>query len=255
MALLAAGPLLAAQGAIADFQPADYVVTIDGKAVEADVWQSRIAGELLILSNELGSPVRLILRQALVETVQFMKVDQRPDGGLTLLPEATDQPLGNFKVAPGGQGVLFAVDGRAVELSQKPALLGEQDLEGMKAYSRDYVRLAQAYKPSQPYIERLRAESRSVRVEVYFGSWCPFCQEMVPRMMRVAEELRGSKIEVDFYGLPQGAAFSQDPKAKALDITGVPTGVVFLDGREVGRISSNGWKLPELTLNGLLVRR
>jgi thiol-disulfide isomerase/thioredoxin len=253
--LLALAPLFAAEGPIADFQLADYVVTVDGAQVDAEVWQSRFAGEMLIVGNEFDSPLRLVLREARVETVQFMKVDKRTDGGLTLLPDATEQVLGKFKVSPMGDGVSFEADGHAIGLRQKPPLLGTQDLGGMKAYSRDYVRLAESYAPSQAFIDRLRAESRPVRVEVYFGSWCPFCQEMVPRMMRVAEELVGSKIEVGFYGLPQGDGFSQDPKVKSLKITGVPTGVVYLEGREVGRISANGWKIPELTLNGLLVKQ
>lgn len=253
LALLAALPL-AAQGPTADFQLSDYLVTIDGKRVGAEVWQSRIAGEMLIITPALDSPVRLSLRDARVETVQLMKVDKRSDGGLTLLPDASDRPLGTFSVAPNGDGVSFEMDGSNVELKQKPPLLGSQDLGGMKDYSRDYVRLAEQYKPSKPFLDRLRSESRPVRVEVYFGSWCPFCQQMVPRMMKVAEQLDGSEIEVDFYGLPSGDAFAQDPKAKQLNLTGVPTGVVFIDGKEVGRIQTNGWKIPELTLNSLLVK-
>ena len=251
MMLSAAGPALAAQGATADFKPVDYLVTLDGKEVEAEVWQSRIAGEMVIDSIELGGPIRLVLREARVETLQFMKVDRRPDGGLTVLPNAVDRSLGSFRVSEGGKGVAFALDGSQVELKQKPPLLGSQDLAGMKAYSRDYARLAEEYEPSQAFISSLRSESRPVRVEVYFGTWCPFCAEMVPRIMRVAEELRDTKIEVDFYGLPQ-AGFSQDPKARALNLTGVPTGVVYVDGKEVGRIKTNGWKIPELTINRFL---
>jgi len=253
--LQASGSLYAAEGPIADFQPADYLVSVDGVSADAAVWQSRLGGQLLIVSAEVGPSVRLILREARVETVHFMKVDERADGGLTLLPGAGDRQLGTFKVAEGGTGVSFQVDGRMVELKQKPPLLGAQDLGGMKAYSRDYVRLAEEYKPSQTFLDSLRAESRPVRVEVYFGTWCPFCQQMVPRMMRVAEELAGSKIDVDFYGLPQGDGFSRDPNAKRLNLTGVPTGVVYVDGKEVGRIQTNGWKIPELTINGFLVKR
>ena len=152
-----------------------------------------------------------------------------------------------------GPVVLVEPDGKPVELKQKPHLLGDQDLAGMKAYSRDYARLAEAYKPSAPILDRLRAEGRDVRIEVYFGSWCPACQQMVPRIMRVADELAGSNIRVDFYGLPQGDAFSRDPKAKALNITGVPTAVVFVDDRESGRILTSGWKIPELKINSILV--
>ena len=253
IALVAATPA-AAQGPTADFQLDDYLVDIDGKRVGAEVWKSRIAGEMLVIAPALASPVRLVLRDGRVETVQLMKVDKRADGGLTLLPNASDRQLGTFSVAAGGDGVSFKIDGSTVELKQKPPLLGSQDLRGMKDYSRDYVRLAEQYTPSKAFIDKLRSEGRPVRVEVYFGSWCPFCQQMVPRMMKVAEELAGSGIEVDFYGLPQGDAFTQDPKAKRLKITGVPTGVVYIGDREVGRIQTNGWKIPELTLNSFLVK-
>ncbi len=121
----------------------------------------------------------------------------------------------------------------------------------MQEYSADYVRAAAAYSPSRPILERLRSESRAVTVEVYFGSWCPFCQQVLPRIMRVGEELAGSNIRVDYYGLPRG--FGSDPKASALKITGVPTGVVFIGGREAGRITGNAWKIPELSLNKILV--
>ena len=253
--LPAAGPLWAAEGAVADFHPDDYLITVDGTLADAEVWQSHIAGQMLIISAEIGPSVRLILREARVETVHFMKIDKRADGGLTLLPGAGNRQLGSFTVSEGGKGVSFKVDNRQVELKQKPPLLGSQDLKGMKDYSRDYVRLAKEYKPSQTFIDSLRQQSGPVRVEVYFGSWCPFCQQMVPRMMRVAEELAGSRIEVEFYGLPQGDAFSKDPNAKRLKITGVPTGVVYVGDKEVGRIQTNGWKIPELTINGFLVKR
>ena len=253
--LLLTGPLPAAEAPTADFQLADYVVEIDGERARADVWQSRLASQILILSPQLVFPVRLRLSDAQVDTVHLMKVDKRPDGGLTLLPGAADRSLGKFEVSKDGKGVSFSLDGHAVQLKQKPPLLGRQVLAGMKAYSRDYVRLAEQYVPSVQYLDRLRSEGRRVRVEVYFGSWCSFCQQMVPRMMRVAEELAGSNIEVGFYGLPQGAGFKTDPNVARLGITGVPTGVVYIGNREAGRITTNGWKIPELSLNGILVKK
>ncbi len=249
--LLAAGSLFA-QGATADFEPVDYVVRVDGRLADtAEVFQSRIAGAFLILSDELQVPVLLRLRDATVETVNLMKVDRRADGGLTLLPEPVTSSEGSFSVSGDGEGVSFAIGGRRVELRQKPPLLGRQDLAGMQEYSADYVRAAAAYSPSRPILERLRSEDRAVTLEVYFGSWCPFCQQVLPRIMRVGEELAGSNIRVDYYGLPRG--FGSDPKASALKITGVPTGVVFIGGREAGRITGNAWKIPELSLNKILV--
>jgi thiol-disulfide isomerase/thioredoxin len=68
--------------------------------------------------------------------------------------------------------------------------------------------------------------------------------------MNVAEQLKGSKINIDFYGLPHD--IHEDAQAESMGISGVPTGVVFVDGKEVDRISGNGWKIPELAINNAL---
>ncbi len=158
--------------------------------------------------------------------------------------------LGKFTIA--GDGISFSIDGKRAELRNKPWLLGEQDLEGMRSYSRDYRAGAEAYEFSQPVVRQLQQESRDVEVRVFFGTWCPHCQQVLPRVLRVAEELAGSKVELSFYGLPQGEGFSADPEVKKFDLDSVPTGVVLVGGREVGRISGSGWKIPELSIKNAI---
>ncbi len=116
------------------------------------------------------------------------------------------------------------------------------------------MRGATAYTPSIPVLAKLRSQTEDVQVLVFFGSWCSACKQMVPRIMKVDEQLDGSKVQIDYYGLPQGRAFSADTKASAMGIKSVPTGVVFLNGREIGRINGNGWKIPELAINNVLVK-
>lgn len=256
LALLASALPLSAQLSsdqpIVDFQPAEYVVERSGSEIDAEVFRSQSAGAILVLSKQLEAPILLRLRDAKVETVNLMKVDRRGDGGLTLLPSPTLERSGSFTVAAGGTGVEFTVGGRPMTLSEKPPLLGAQELAGMRAYSADYVRSAAAYSPSAPILARLRSESRPVRVEIFFGSWCPYCQQMVPRMMRVAEELASSGIDFDFYGLPR--EIDSDKRASGADVHSVPTGIVYVSGKEAGRITGNGWRVPELALNNILVR-
>ena len=122
----------------------------------------------------------------------------------------------------------------------------------MRAYSREYREGAASYAFSQPVVKQLQAESRPVEVKVFFGTWCPHCQTVLPRVLRVAEELTGSKVRLSFYGLPQGAGFKADPEAQRFDIESVPTGVVLVEGREVGRISGSGWKIPELAIKNAI---
>ncbi len=248
--LLAAAPA-PAQEAARLFEPQAFVLELDGRAVgDAEVFQSRAAGALLVLSAQLPVPVLVRLREGQVETVAASDVGRNGDGTVALLASGPGQPRGSYRQTDDGEGIAFEIDGRRAVVREKPPLLGAQDLGGMEDYSPEYVRTAAAYSPSGPILERLRSQGQDVRVVVYFGTWCPFCQQMVPRMMRVAQELAGSKVQFDFYGLPRG--ISSDPEARRAGISGVPTGVVYVGRREVGRISGNSWKIPELAINRVL---
>jgi thiol-disulfide isomerase/thioredoxin len=241
-----------APGSLTGFEQVGFVLELDEQRVaDAEIYQSRSAGAYLILSSVLQTPVLLRAREARVESVHVLKINKKTDGSIDLLPGASLEVLGGFRVTADRTGVAFDVGGRQAVMKEKPPLLGAQDLEGMRSYSPVYLRTAEAYVPSGPILEKLRNEQRDVRISVFFGTWCPFCQQMVPRMMRVAGELGDSKIRVDFYGLPRG--ISSDQEARRLEIHGVPTGIVFVDGKEVGRISGNSWKVPELALNSILV--
>ena len=144
----------------------------------------------------------------------------------------------------------FVVDGRGYELREKPPLVGWQTPEAISAYNNLYTTRADAYKPQAAALADLKKQTAEVKVTVYFGSWCPFCQQKVPMMMRIARELAGSKVKVDFYGLPHG--FSNDAQAQRFNVKSVPTGIVFENGKEVGRISADGWAAPEATLAKLV---
>ncbi len=236
--------------AIRDFEPVGYLVNLDGQRVGAEVFQSRSAGAFLILTSELPAPVLVRLRDAQVVSVNLMKVNRGPEGSVELLPNATLSSQGTFRVTADREGIEFSVDGRAAELREQPPLLGEADIRQLEEHSPEYRRAADAYQPSGPILGRLREQGREVRVTVYFGSWCGFCKQMLPRIIKVAEQLEGSRVSFEFYGLPRGV--STDPRARRDGITGVPIGVVYVAGTEVGRISGNSWKVPELTLNNLL---
>lgn len=248
--VVSAQPL--ASGVLGGFQDAGFEMVVQGRVLpDARVLQSQQAGAILILSSELESPVLIRLREQSVETVKLMKVSEKADGTVDLLPDATLDLLGRYQVNADRSGVTFVVaGGTPAEIREKAPLLGSQDVAGMKGYDPSYGRSAAAYTPSNPILERLGKATGDVEVVIFFGTWCPACKEMVPRMLRVAEELEGSEIDFDFYGLPRG--ISGDPRAKDVGIDSVPTGVVLIDGKEVGRIQGNSWKVPELALNNLL---
>lgn len=252
LTLVTLGAPLVAQPAMTGFVPIDkFTFAVGGvEDPEAEIFQSQSAGAYLVVTKLVESPILIQARSADVATVNLMKVDRQSDGNLSVLADAALASLGKFTIA--GEGISFSIAGDKAELRNKPWLLGEQDLAGMRAYSREYRDGAEAYQTSAPVLRQLQAESRPVEVRVFFGTWCPSCQQVLPRVLRVAQELEGSKVQLSFYGLPRGPGFSADPEVKKLDIDSVPTGVVFVDGREVGRISGSGWKIPELAIKNAI---
>ena len=249
---LAAGPILAAGPPIFGFEPVGFQVTLNGKELQGvEVYQAQSAGAFLILAEELGAPVLLRMRDGQVETLDLMKVNHNANGTVDVLAGATLAAQGGFQVNADRTGVMFMVGGQTAELKEKPPLLGSQQAAGLKAYDPHYQRTAEAYSPSAPIVEKLREQDKDVKVSVFFGTWCGACKQMVPRIIAVADRLEGSKITFDFYGLPPGIA--GDKEAGRMGIEAVPTGVVFIDGKEAGRISGNGWRVPELAINNLLV--
>lgn len=247
-ALLLPGAVLAqSYGA---FMPSgDFVLEIAGVEIpEAEFFRSTSVPSVLVMTPALPAPVLVVPGARRVETINVMKLSKQGDGILSLLPGATLAPQGGFEI--DGQSIRFTVDGKAVTLSPKPDLLGNHEAAGLKQYSHLYVKGAKDYRPDAATISRLKQQGQPVKVKVFFGSWCPHCQRTVPGAVRVAEELAGSKIDFDFYGVKRG--FGDDPEAKKADIDAVPTAVVYVNGREAGRIEENDWNAPERALSRIL---
>jgi thiol-disulfide isomerase/thioredoxin len=229
----------------------DYIVQIDGKpTATASVYWSQPARAFLIVAKELPTPLLVEPVSRQVRAVPLVKLATRSDGSVGILEGAALTPKA---MIDSSQALArFAIDGRTVELVEKPPLVGWQTPETLSAYSSKYSERAAAYTPQPAAVATLRARTDDVRLTVFFGSWCPFCQQKVPMAMRLAEELAGSNVKIDFYGLPR--SFSGDVQAKKYGIKSVPTGVVFVGGKEVGRVTADGWASVEATLARLVSR-
>ncbi len=226
----------------------DYVLVAGGKQVPADIYMSQRVGGMLIISSSLTSPVLLMPATNLTETVNLMKVDKKADGSIDLLPGAVLAQQGALEYLD--DIVHFKVDGKPYELRQTPPLLGLHRAEEVTDHNPEYAPRAAAYQPSAAAVAALRKEPRAVRLRVYFGSWCPHCREMVPHIIKVEQQLKGSNVHIEYYGLPPH--FGTDAVAKQNAIQGVPTGIVYLGDKEIGRIVGLSWNSPETMLVQIL---
>jgi len=254
MALLAVPAMALAQSVPSDsvlrgFQPnAEYTLVVDNKPVPAaEIYQNDKVPGILVLTSAFSSPVLLTPRSGAVETVNIMKVSKQKDGSVDLLADAVLAPAGTFKAE--GDVVSFSVQGKNASLKPRPPLLGLKTNAAVKSYLPDYVRGAKNYKPNGAAVAALRKKSTPVTVRVYFGSWCPHCRQHVPMLLRVEDEVKNPKIRFEYFGLPRDFNV---PEAKKAGIHSVPTGIVYVGGKEVGRISTEGWSAPEVQLNQLI---
>jgi thiol-disulfide isomerase/thioredoxin len=258
LTLLAVPSVSRAQGVPSDsvlrgFQPSgEYVLIVDGKRVpRAEIYKNDKLPAILLLTSALPSPVLLTPRAGTAETVHIMKVAKQKDGTVDLLADAVLAPIGQF--AMNGENVTFSYEGRKVSLNPKPPLIGLHKAAELKAHSPEYTHVASAYKPNGAAIASLKKEALPVTVKVVFGSWCPHCQQHVPYILRVEDELKGSKIKFEYFGLAKPPDGWKHPEVKRLGVKGVPTGIVYVNGREVGRIvGDDAWNAPEVLLNKIV---
>ncbi|MCP4656776.1 MAG: thioredoxin family protein [bacterium] len=239
-----------ANAPLKDFEPnGEFLFELDGRELEhAEVFFSERAVAYLILAPELASPLLVNPRTSSVVSVHLMKVARREGGTIDLLADATLDPVSQFEVK--NHEVVFTLSGKTAKLKPRPPLLGRQSAQGLKDYDPQYARKAARYRPTSKYLETLKAQRKQVRVLVYFGTWCSTCKRVVPSTMKVADELRGSRIDFEYYGLV--SPLTDDPEAKRLGIHGVPTAVVFVSGEEAGRLTGSQLVSPEAALSRLL---
>ncbi|HEX5714567.1 MAG TPA: thioredoxin family protein [Thermoanaerobaculia bacterium] len=227
----------------------EYLLMVNGKPAPAyEIYKNDTLPAYLILSPALPSAVLLTPRTMAVETVLTAQVVRQKDGTVGLAADADLKPQGQFKLE--GDKVVFTSDGRKGSLGPNPPLLGFQKPAALNNHSPEYMVSARGYKPNAQTVAALKKRSKPVKVKVFFGSWCPHCKEHLPYLMRIEQELKGAPIQFEYYGLPP--RFANDPEAKKYRVDGVPLGIVFVDGKEVGRISRDDWESPETRLNSIL---
>lgn len=249
-ASMAAAQAAQADALFQDFRPSgDFLFELGGSEVDgAEIYRSERSGAYLILAPALKSPLLINTRGGTVETVSLLKVARRDNGAIDLLADASFDSMGQFQV--GAQELTFQVKGQAAKLKPKPPLLGFQTAASLVDYNPSYGFKSKSYAPDATSLRALAAQGKDVKVRVYFGTWCPVCSRLVPKVMRVAEELEGSKLSFEYYGLPRQMA--DDPVTDEQKLNGVPTAVVFVGEKEVGRLGGRELNLPESSLQKIL---
>jgi len=214
----------------------DFIVEVDDAAApEAKVYRSQGLPSLLIIAPGLRQPLVIDPRSKTAHPVTG-----------PVIPGGSDKELGMKDSAVSNDGHPFTMDengirteyeGHKVRLTTRPALVGETSVEQILAYSYIYQEGMDRYSPSEKEISYLKSFSDPVRVEVFFGSWCPHCKEIVPKFFKCMKAADNPKIALSLTGVPD-RNFSAYGPAKQKNIQGVPTFIVYAGTREIGRFSA-----------------
>lgn len=245
------GQMIPPHATLRDFEPlGDYNLEVGGAPlVGVKMFRSEKAGSAVLMTGPgLVAAYVLMPRDRALQRLDPNKVVVTPDGRAFVLADAALARESAFAV--DGRDITFSIQGKPARLKEKPYLLGLHRGQDLLQHDASYAFRARQYQPSQTLVRALRQPGEPVRVRVFFGNWCPHCQLMVPRILRLADALAGSPIRFEFYGLP--VPFTNEPEAKRLGITGVPTGVVYRGNRELGRIAGGEFSIPELALKKIL---
>lgn len=239
-----------------DFNPSsEYRLWVAGKEVpKAEIYESQVAGAYLILTSAFASPVLLGKRSSAVETVDLMKVAKQADGSVDLLADATLEPLGTARPENNYSELVFQVGGKEARLKLTPPLTGLHPRAALLAHSPEYGRGAAIYKPDNTALNKLRVQKDPARVKIYFGSWCSHCKQVLPGVLKVEESIVGARVSFEYYGLPRPPEAWTDAEVVKHGIKGVPTAVVYVGGKEVGRLTTDAWAKLEVSLADLLAR-
>ncbi len=255
--LLIAGSLSAQQVRQAQrsptFKPIGlYQLQLDGALDPgARIFHSAGLGTILVVSDQLSTVVELVPGRG--KTFGAYSPDdffRNVDGTYDKLPNVLPIEEGSF--ALNGDLPNFTVEGRRAEFTKKPPLLGSQQRAGLIEHDPTYGERSKLYSPIDQYIDMLKNVDEEVEVRIFFGSWCTVCAEFVPHILRVQETLSDTKVRFTFHGLPQSF---DDPEAKKLKVTQVPTGIIFKGGEEIGRATGYSWQYPSMTIVNTLSRR
>ena len=139
---------------------------------------------------------------------------------------------------------------------QSTWLLGYFTLNRLYAepHSSWFVKGYDSYNPDMAAINRLKEIPNSdIRIKIVLGTWCPDSRREVPRFFRVLDAISFPKERVELIGTDD-SKFSPIENYESLNITRVPTFIVFRNNIEAGRIIENPVTSLEQDMQDILSR-
>lgn len=102
-------------------------------------------------------------------------------------------------------------------------------------YSKNY----NAFKPKAETLKTLNQlfDKNNFKIDVYFGSWCSDSQRELPKLMKILEHTKFDLKNLNLIGVDRDKIVPglSEQALKKLNITNVPTIIVYKNGKEINR--------------------
>lgn len=217
----------------------DYGVEIGGQHSE-EVGLYQVVGKpyMLIYGPGLDQAWVLSMRPKEVRPVKEGAITVKNDDEVVLAESAFAGASPSPWANDGPTAVVFYGGSTRVRIARVPPLVGETTVEAIFETNPLYRRGKEQYEPEAAAVAKLKEVGAGYEIEVWFGSWCPHCQRVVPRFMKVMQEVDNPNVTVTYHGVPR--QFGNYEPARQRDVNGLPTFIVLKNGREYSRFKGGG---------------
>ncbi len=94
---------------------------------------------------------------------------------------------------------------------------------------------ADQYVPDKKAVAKIKGIKGPLSIVMFLGTWCGDSQRESPKLLKILDAAKNSKISITMYGVDLGKS-DGGGLAEKYDIQRVPTIIFLKDGKELGRI-------------------
>ena len=124
------------------------------------------------------------------------------------------------------------------ERFNKEILIGFCDREGLQegVFGKFFDQEYKDYVPQQKFTKKLRKHKKNLSIVMVIATWCPDCQEQVPRFYKVLDEAGGKCKSIKVICVDSQKS-GRDVSLEEYNMTRVPTFIFYRKNKEIGRIT------------------
>ncbi|MEW6456288.1 MAG: thioredoxin family protein [Acidobacteriota bacterium] len=131
-------------------------------------------------------------------------------------------------------------------------IIGETSKEEIFDLFPLWKEISEIYVPKQEIVNQLKDVKKEILIEVILGTWCPDSETHVCSFIKVIDLVSNKKIKVKYFGISRGKT-EPEYLIKDKNILKVPTFIVYIDGKEKGRIIETPEKTIEEDLLNIII--